>query len=77
VTKFTPTHGAPGSTVTITGKALTGALAVVIGGASAAISNPSTRTKLRVIVPSGAETGPITVTAASGQVVSATTFTVT
>jgi hypothetical protein len=73
---ISPTRGAPGSTVTITGKDLTGVLAVVIGGATAAISK-STNTKLMVTVPSGAVTGPITVTAASGQAVSINPFTVT
>jgi hypothetical protein len=77
VTSFTPTHGAPGATVTIKGKNLTGALAVVIGGATATISKASNSTKLEVTIPSGAETGPVTVAASSGQAVSTRLFTVT
>jgi hypothetical protein len=76
VTGFSPTKGAPGSTVTIKGKNLSGAIAVVIGGDNAPISSASTDTKLLVTVPPNARTGLITVTAASGEAVSAKPFTV-
>ena len=76
VKSFAPAKGAPGSTLTITGKNLSGVVAVVVGGAQATISSASTATKLKVTVPQGARTGLITVTSASGEVVSAKPFTV-
>lgn len=77
LTSFSPTHGAPGSTVTIKGKDLSGSLGVAIGGATAAVSSTSTKSKLKVTVPQGAHSGFISVTAASGQAVSTEPFTVT
>ncbi len=76
---FSPSKGAPGSTVTIKGKNLTAVQAVVIGGLDATISSKSTASKLIVTVPENAVAGPgvITVTAASGQAVSSKKFTVT
>jgi hypothetical protein len=73
---FAPTKGAPGSTLTITGKNLAGVVAVVVGGTQATISPASTDTKLKVTVPQGARTGLITVTSAAGEAVSAKPFTV-
>jgi hypothetical protein len=72
---FSPTKGAPGATVTIKGKNLSQVVAVVMGGAQAAIKS-ATSSKLVVTVPSSAVTGIITVTAASGSVTSSTPFTV-
>jgi len=74
---FSPTEGAPGTTVTIKGKDLTGVTAVVIGGVTAPFQRPPTAGKLVVTVPSGAVTGRLTITANSGDVVSSTPFTVT
>jgi hypothetical protein len=76
LTSFSPTHGPPQKKVTIKGKNLTAVTAVVIGGAQARIVSTSS-TKVVVEVPQGAVTGDITVTADSGQVVSAVPFTVT
>jgi hypothetical protein len=76
VTSFSPTHGAPGTTVDIKGKNFTGVLGVVVGGATATLSKASTSTKLVVTIPSGAETGPVTVGASSGQAVPTKLFTV-
>ncbi len=76
LTSFSPTHGPPLKKVTIKGKNLTAVTAVVIGGAQARIISASS-TKVVVEVPQGAVTGDITVTADSGQVVSAVPFTVT
>ncbi len=76
---FSPAKAAPGATITIKGKNLTGVIGVVIGGLNATISSKSTSAKLIVAVPLQAATGPglITVTGASGQAVSTKTFTVT
>jgi hypothetical protein len=75
VTGFNPTHGGPGSTVTIKGSDLTGAVGVSMGGATAHISKETAK-KLEVTVPQSAITGLITVTAASGSVTSPSAFTV-
>jgi IPT/TIG domain len=64
--------------VTIKGKDLTGALAVVIGGANATISSKSTASKLVATVTANAIPGPgfITVTSASGGTLTSKQFTV-
>jgi hypothetical protein len=76
---FSPPKGAPGATVTITGKNLAQVQSVDIGGAEATISPESTNTKLVVTVPltAVAGSGLIAVTAASGETVSTKEFTVT
>jgi hypothetical protein len=74
---FSPKKGAPGATVIIKGKNLSGVTGVVIGGSNADIQeNASTATKLQVKVPANAHTGLITVTSASGEAVSTKPFTV-
>ena len=74
---FSPTEGAVGTTVTIKGKDLTGVTSVVIGGVAAPFQRRATSSKLVVIVPAGAVTGKLTVTANSGDVISSVPFTVT
>jgi hypothetical protein len=76
VTSFAPTQGKAGSTVTIKGSDLSGVVGVSIGGASAHIAKASKK-DLKVTVPSSAQSGDLTVTAASGSVTSPTVFTVT
>jgi hypothetical protein len=76
VTKFSPTHGAPGKKVTIKGKNLSQVVAVVVGGAQAKILSRSS-SKVVVVVPQGATTGVISMTANSGVETSALPFTVT
>jgi len=76
VTSFTPTQGKAGSTVTIKGSDLSGVVGVSIGGASAHIAKAAKK-DLKVTVPSSAQTGVLTVTAASGSVTSPIVFTVT
>ena len=61
LTKFTPSSGPPGTTVTITGKHLSGATKVTFNGKPATISSDAS-TKIKVKVPSGATTGKIKVT---------------
>jgi Putative Ig domain/IPT/TIG domain len=73
---FSPTHGVPGSTVTLKGKNLTGVVNVVIGGATATIDSVTSK-KVVVSVPGNALTGTISVTAASGTATSVLPFTVT
>jgi PKD domain/IPT/TIG domain/FG-GAP-like repeat len=64
ITSFTPTSGAVGSTVTITGTGFNTTAAnnvVYFGGAKAAVIS-STATQLTVTVPDGSTRGPISVT---------------
>ena len=73
---FTPIKAAPGATVTLKGKNLTGVVSVVMGGARATIVSV-TPTKLVVTVPPDAVTGLISVTAASGTATSPTPLIIT
>ena len=81
ITSFTPSSGPVGTRVFLTGKGLTDAPAVAFNGAPAdhlEWPNPAiTRTLIIATVPTGATTGPITVTTPSGSATSATSFTVT
>src|SRR5207245_9938203 len=61
LTSFTPTSGAVGSTVTITGTAFTGATAVTFNGTSAVSFSVNSSTSIGATVPSGATTGQISV----------------
>ncbi len=71
------TSGPAGSTLTITGKTLTGTNRVTFGAPQATASIRSvTGTQVRVVVPSSAVTGPVTVTNAGGSTTTAETFTV-
>ncbi|HEY2996403.1 MAG TPA: IPT/TIG domain-containing protein, partial [Methylomirabilota bacterium] len=66
VTGFTPTAGAAGDTVTITGNALNGATGVRFGTADATILAGGNASQVLAIVPGTATTGPITVTTVEG-----------
>jgi IPT/TIG domain len=76
ITSFSPTYGPVGTTVTIKGTNLSGALSVKIGGVDATIVS-NTATKIKIKVAAGDHTGKIKVTTPSGSVASATKFTVT
>lgn len=73
---FSPTSGAVGVTVTITGTNLDGATAVRFNGASASFSGVS-GTQVQATVPAGASSGPISVTTPGGTATSTASFTVT
>jgi hypothetical protein len=75
ITSFTPTGGAVGTSVTITGTTFTGAMSVKFNGMSAAFSVNST-TEITATVPANAITGPISVTTPGGTGTSAANFTV-
>jgi IPT/TIG domain/Regulator of chromosome condensation (RCC1) repeat len=70
ITTFTPSHAAPGSAVDVLGTNLGGISAVKVNGVKAAYSVLS-RTELRLIVPTSATDGPITITTAGGTATSA------
>ena len=77
VTSFTPTSGAVGTSVTITGNSFTAATKVTFGGVTATSYKVINDAQVDALVPTGAVTGPIAVTNAGGTGTSTTSFTVT
>jgi hypothetical protein len=77
IASFTPTSGAPGTEVTISGTNFTGATAVQFNGTGASTFTVDSATQLRANVPSGASTGKISVTTLGGTAQSAVDFAVT
>ena len=73
---FQPPRGAPGTIVTITGQAFTGATAVRVGAVLAANISVTGSTQITASVPPTALSGPLSVTTASGTGTSASSFTV-
>jgi uncharacterized repeat protein (TIGR01451 family) len=65
ITNFTPTHGLPGTTVTLNGVSFLGATAVSFAGLNTSFS-VNNNGKISTIVPNGAQSGPITVVAPGG-----------
>ena len=76
ITSFTPTSGAPGTSVTINGSRLKPASNVSFNGTTAHVVS-DTSTKIVATVPTGATTGHISVTTPGGTATSSGTFTVT
>ena len=77
ITDFSPAAGPPGTTVIIEGANFTGATTVKFNGvASASFSAPSP-TQIKVVVPLGAVTGPISVVTSKGTGTSSKPFVVT
>jgi hypothetical protein len=75
ISGFTPASGPVGATVTINGANFTGTTVVRFNGASASFSVTNAG-KITAVVPVGATTGAISVTAPGGSAESATGFTV-
>jgi chitodextrinase len=73
VSAFEPVLAPPGETVTVTGSFFTGVVAVEVAGAPAEFAIAS-ESRLEVVVPAGATSGPIRVTNATGTGVSAASF---
>ncbi len=76
ITSFTPSHGAIGSTVTITGSHFSGTTAVAFNGTNATTFSVDSDTQITATVPAAATTGKITVTRPSGTAQSATNFSI-
>lgn len=71
---FAPTHGTPGTPVTVYGQGFDGAaLSVSFNGVTGSVLS-STANELHTTVPDGATTGPITITAGGQSVVSDALF---
>jgi hypothetical protein len=76
ITSFTPTSGAVGTSVVITGTNFTGATRVSFGGTRASGFTVVSATQISVAVPRRARSGSITVVTAAGTATSPTSFTV-
>ncbi len=74
ITSFTPMSGEVGTSVVIDGTGFVPPISIIFGG-DAAAAGTFTSTEITVTVPTGAETGPITVNTAGGSVSTATVFT--
>lgn len=71
---FAPPQGLPGASITITGTNLLGTTAVRFNGVDATSLIVSNNGSLQAVVPSAAQTGPITVVAPAGTVLSISNF---
>ena len=76
LTSFSPTSGPVGALVTVNGTGFSGVTRVTFNGTSATFT-PVSATQLTATVPSGASSGRIAVTTASGTGTSTASFTVT
>ncbi len=74
---FSPSSGAVGSSVTITGVSLTKTTKVTFGGVVAKTYTVNSDTQITATVPSGAKTGKMQITTTGGTATSTTNFTVT
>ena len=73
---FTPTSGAVGTPITITGTAFSGAMVVAFAGTNATSFTVDSDTQITTTVPQGATSGPIAVTTPGGTTISAANYTV-
>ena len=76
ISSFSPSSGAPGTVVTITGANLTGTTGVTFNGVLTTGLTVVNSTTLTTYVPVGATTGPLVAAKATGSGTSATNFTV-
>jgi uncharacterized repeat protein (TIGR03803 family) len=77
ILSFNPTRGAVGTNVTITGVSLRQAKKVAFGGVAATSFTVNSDKQVTATVPTGAQTGHITITTQGGVAVSRGVFTVT
>lgn len=76
ILRFSPTSGAVGTSVLITGRNLLGVQQVTFNGTVATVIHPMGANYLTAVVPTGATTGPIAVTTPNGTATSTAVFTV-
>ncbi|MDB5235236.1 MAG: hypothetical protein JWR44_2229, partial [Hymenobacter sp.] len=76
VTSFTPTSGLAGTAVIVTGTGFTGATSVTLNAVAVTTFTVGSPTQITFIVPTGATSGPVCVTTASGSGCSSGSFTV-
>ena len=80
ITTFSPTAGAPGTSVSLTGTNLNNTTTIFFNGTQVPTFTVNSSTSVTVAVPAGASTGPIRLMTGAGgttgQVVTATSFTV-
>lgn len=76
ISSFTPTSGPVGTYVTIRGTAFTAFTSVTFNGTAASSFFVDSPTYITAYVPTGATTGPISVTTADGTATSSSSFTV-
>ncbi|MDZ7343173.1 MAG: DNRLRE domain-containing protein [candidate division KSB1 bacterium] len=76
ITAFTPSIGAVGTEVTITGSSFANVTSVKFNGTAATSFTVENSTRIRATVPTGATTGKISVTSAKGTASSSSDFTV-
>jgi len=74
ITAFAPTNAPAGGRITITGQNLVGTTGVTFNGTPANSFIVTNNTSMSAVVPPGVATGPITVTAPAGAVVSSNLF---
>lgn len=75
ITRFTPTSGVAGTSVTITGTGFTAASTVAFNGTSAGSATINSDTQITATAPTRVTTGPISVTTVAGTGSSSTNFT--
>ncbi len=73
ITSLSPSSGAPGTSVTVSGTNLTGASAVAFNGTNASYTINSS-SQITATVPANATSGPISVTTSAGTATSAAAF---
>ncbi len=76
LTSFSPTSGPVGTSITLTGTNLTGAMAVSFNGTAATTFAVVDATTITATIPTGTTTGPVTVTTPNGSATSSTPFVV-
>lgn len=77
ITSFSPTSGPPGTTVTLTGTHFSYAYKVTFNGVQSYFIEVPSDTQVITQVPTGATSGPISVTTRAGTATSSNNFTVT
>ena len=76
ISSFNPGNAPEGDTVTITGKLFVNIKSVLIGNTAAKIIDSSSRTQIKIVIPTGASSGLLSIITAGGTAYSASLLTV-